>query len=195
MAAAELPPPAVSPITLSEPTPSGHELFTRIRLATAEDVPHIHKLTHQLAVFESLTHLFQATPATLTATLFPPNAPPPFTSFTVFLLELSTSPFSPMENPHFTPRLKSLHLDLPSTTPKKKPSEATLVMLMKMLLLEEGAGETALVGGGGAGGEDGTREGGLGGAGLECECHYVLRGDGSANFAGIEVLSADWRSS
>ncbi|KAL2227732.1 probable acetyltransferase NATA1-like isoform X1 [Sesamum indicum] len=113
MAAAAPPPPADSHIPLSEPTPCGHELFTRIRLATVEDVPHIHKLTHQLAVFESLTHLFQATPATLAATLFPPNAPPPFTSVTVLLLELSTLPFPPSENPHFTPWHKSLHLDLP----------------------------------------------------------------------------------
>ncbi|KAL0295514.1 UNVERIFIED_CONTAM: L-ornithine N5-acetyltransferase NATA1 [Sesamum angustifolium] len=134
-AAAPPPPPAAAPITLPEPTPSGHTLFTRIRLATTEDVPHIHKLIHQMAVFERLTDLFQATPAALSATLFPPNAPPPFTSFTVFLLELSTSPFPPSQNPHFTPRLKSLHLDLQSTTPKRKPSEATLVMLTMMLLL------------------------------------------------------------
>ncbi|KAK4430931.1 putative acetyltransferase NATA1-like [Sesamum alatum] len=119
-AAAPPPPPAAAPITLPESTPSGHTLFTRIRLATAEDVPHIHKLIHQMAVFERLTHLFQATPAALSATLFPPNTPPPFTSFTVFLLELSTSPFPPSQNPHFTPRLKSLHLDLPIDDPEKE---------------------------------------------------------------------------
>ncbi|KAK4430932.1 putative acetyltransferase NATA1-like [Sesamum alatum] len=118
--AAAPPPPGVAPMTLPELTPSCHELFTRIRLATAEDVSHIHKLTHQLAVFERLTHLFQATPAALSATLFPPNAPPPFTSFTIFLLELSTSPFPPSENPHFTPRLESLHLDLPVDDPEKE---------------------------------------------------------------------------
>ncbi|KAL0298746.1 UNVERIFIED_CONTAM: putative acetyltransferase NATA1-like [Sesamum radiatum] len=118
--AAAAPPVAISPNTPSEQIPSSHEVFTRIRLATVEDVPHIHKLTHQLAVFESLTHLFKATPATLSTTLFPPNAPPPFTSFTVFLLELSTSPFPPSENPHFTPRLKSLHLDSTVDDPERE---------------------------------------------------------------------------
>ncbi|KAI3458965.1 hypothetical protein Pfo_015628 [Paulownia fortunei] len=119
-AAAPPPPPSAAPITLPELTPSGHILFTRIRLATIEDVPHIHKLIHQMAVFEHLTHLFQATPASLSATLFPPNAPPPFTSFTIFLLELSTSPFLPSQNPHFTPVLKSLHMDLPIDDPEKE---------------------------------------------------------------------------
>ncbi|KAL0286535.1 UNVERIFIED_CONTAM: putative acetyltransferase NATA1-like [Sesamum calycinum] len=103
-AAAPPPPPAAAPITLRSPLLPATLYFTRIRLATAEDVPHIHKLIHQMAVFERLTDLFQATPAALSATLFPPNAPPPFTSFTVLLLELSTSPFPPSQNPHFTPR-------------------------------------------------------------------------------------------
>ncbi|KAK6136050.1 hypothetical protein DH2020_030216 [Rehmannia glutinosa] len=119
-AAAPPPPPTAAPITLPEPTPSGHTLFTRIRLATIDDVPHIHKLIHQMAVFERLTHLFEATTASLAATLFPPNAPPPFTSFTIFLLELSSSPFPPSQNPHFTPVLKSLHLDLPIDDPEKE---------------------------------------------------------------------------
>ncbi|PIM99021.1 Diamine acetyltransferase [Handroanthus impetiginosus] len=119
MAAAVPPPlPSAAPITLPEPTPPGHTLFTRIRLATIDDVPNIHKLIHQKAVFEGLSHLCQATADSLAATLFPPNPPSPFASFTIFLLELSTSPFSPTQNPHFTPLIKSLHLDLPIDDPE-----------------------------------------------------------------------------
>ncbi|XP_047973585.1 probable acetyltransferase NATA1-like [Salvia hispanica] len=88
-------------------------LFTRVRLATAADIPHIHSLIHQLAVYENLTHELQATPAALSATLFPAAAPPPFASFTTLLLEISTSPFSPSHDPHFAPLLKSFHLQLP----------------------------------------------------------------------------------
>ncbi|KAL3838319.1 hypothetical protein ACJIZ3_022910 [Penstemon smallii] len=121
-AAAPPPPPSAAPITLPESTPTGQTLFTRIRLATILDVPHIHNLIHQMAVFENLTHLFSATTASLSATLFPPNPPPPFTTFTVFLLELSSSPFPPTttENPHFTPLISSIHLDLPITDPEKE---------------------------------------------------------------------------
>ncbi|KAL0403487.1 UNVERIFIED_CONTAM: putative acetyltransferase NATA1-like [Sesamum radiatum] len=118
-AAAAPPPPSAAPITLPDSTPSGQPLFTRIRLATAEDVPHIHKLIHQMAVFERLTDLFQATPADLSATLFPPNPPPPFTSFTVFLLELSSIPFPATANSHFPPLLNSVLLDLPIDDPER----------------------------------------------------------------------------
>lgn len=101
--------------------PASTTLFVRIRLATITDIPHIHNLIHQLAVFEHLTHLFSATTATLSTTLFPPNPPPPFSSFTVFLLELSPSPFTPTpQNPTFTPILNSFHLDLPITDPEKE---------------------------------------------------------------------------
>ncbi|KAG8380516.1 hypothetical protein BUALT_Bualt06G0023800 [Buddleja alternifolia] len=119
-AAAPPPPPSAAPITLPESTPSGHTLFTRIRLATILDVPHIHSLIHQMAVFERLTHLFSATTDGLSATLFPPNAPPPFTSFTIFLLELSDSPFPPTQNDHFAPLLKTLNLDLSIDDPDKE---------------------------------------------------------------------------
>ncbi|KAL0281861.1 UNVERIFIED_CONTAM: hypothetical protein Sangu_2985300 [Sesamum angustifolium] len=46
--AAAAPPVAISPNTPSEQIPSSHEVFTRIRLATVEDVSHIHKLTNWL---------------------------------------------------------------------------------------------------------------------------------------------------
>lgn len=95
------------------PPLSSSTLYTRIRLATADDIPNIHNLIHQLAVYEHLTHEFQATPASLSATLFPSAAPPPFASFTTLLLEISTSPFPPSHNPHFTPLLKSFQLELP----------------------------------------------------------------------------------
>jgi len=38
------------------------------------------------------------------------------------------------------------------------------------VLQEKGVRKNAAFGGGEAGGEDGVREGGVGGAGLECEC-------------------------
>ncbi|XP_057788784.1 GCN5-related N-acetyltransferase 8-like [Salvia miltiorrhiza] len=120
-AAAPPPPPSEAPILLPETTPPGDSLFTRIRLATAADVPHIHKLINQMAVFERLTHLCEATTESLSATLFPPSAPPPFTSFTVFMLELSSAPFPPAanDNPHFNPILKPVHLDLPIDDPER----------------------------------------------------------------------------
>ncbi|KAH6827712.1 Acyl-CoA N-acyltransferases superfamily protein [Perilla frutescens var. hirtella] len=121
-AAAPPPPPSEAAIVLPDSTPAGDTLFTRIRLATAADVPHIHKLIHQMAVFERLTHLFEATTESLSATLFPPAAPPPFTSFSVFVLELSSAPFLPdaAANPHFSPILKSVHIDLPIDDPEKE---------------------------------------------------------------------------
>ncbi|KAL6543462.1 hypothetical protein OROHE_010084 [Orobanche hederae] len=93
----------------------GHTLHTRIciRLATTSDIPLIHRLIHQLAVYENLTHQSQATPAALPATLFPiatGAAPPPST---MLLLELFAAPFPPSHDSHFAPLLKSLPLDLP----------------------------------------------------------------------------------
>ncbi|KAH6838168.1 Acyl-CoA N-acyltransferases superfamily protein [Perilla frutescens var. hirtella] len=107
---------------LPQPPPFTVTLFTRIRLATVDDIPHLHKLIHQLAVYEHLTHEFQATTTALSATLFPPTAPPPFASFTMLLLELSTSPFQPSHNDHhfFTPLLKSMNLELPIDDQEKE---------------------------------------------------------------------------
>ncbi|KAI5648634.1 hypothetical protein M9H77_34639 [Catharanthus roseus] len=119
-AAAPPPPPSPAPIpetTVPETAPPRHSLFARIRLASIFDVPHIQRLIHQMAVYERLTHQFQATEASLAATLFPENPPPPFTSFTVFILEVSPNPFpfpsTAQQNPNFSPIFKTFHLDLP----------------------------------------------------------------------------------
>lgn len=119
-AAAPPPPPTSAPeVFKGDIAPTSHRVFIRIRLATAADVPHIHKLIHQMAVFERLTDLFSATEASLSTTLFPAaNPPPPFTSFTVFILEVCRNPFLPAPaNPHFTPIDKTLTLDLPIDDP------------------------------------------------------------------------------
>ncbi|KAL3520729.1 hypothetical protein ACH5RR_018878 [Cinchona calisaya] len=125
-AAAEGPPPpspaAIPETTVPEITPPRHPLFARIRLATIFDVPHLHKLIHQMATFERLTHLFTATEVSLAATLFPNPPPRPFTSFTVFILEVSPSPFppTPQTDPNFSPILKTFHLDLPIEDTEKE---------------------------------------------------------------------------
>ncbi|RDX60562.1 putative acetyltransferase NATA1-like protein, partial [Mucuna pruriens] len=121
-AAAPPPPPTPAPepaLTLPENTPFGHPLFTRIRLAAPSDVPHIHKLIHQMAVFERLTHLFSATESSLAATLFSPTAQP-FQSFTIFLLEASPAPFPDSNNPFFKPITKTVNLDLPIQDPERE---------------------------------------------------------------------------
>ncbi|XP_027366603.1 probable acetyltransferase NATA1-like [Abrus precatorius] len=124
-AAAPPPPPTPAPepaMILPEKAPVGHPLFTRIRLATVSDVPHIHKLIHQMAIFERLTHLFSATESSLSSTLFSPSSHP-FHSFTIFLLETSSNPFTPSpfdSNPFYTPSLKVLNLDLPIHDPERE---------------------------------------------------------------------------
>ncbi|KAL6980337.1 GCN5-related N-acetyltransferase 8 [Sarracenia purpurea var. burkii] len=124
--AAAAPPPPPSPIpipatTLRENHPIGHPLFARIRLATRSDVPNIHKLIHQMAVFERLTHLFSATEDSLSATLFGTNPSPPFHSFTVFILEVSTNPFLPTAAAApFQPITKSFNFDLPIADPESE---------------------------------------------------------------------------
>ncbi|CAJ1967868.1 unnamed protein product [Sphenostylis stenocarpa] len=120
--AAAAPPPAPTPApepatSLPETTP----LFTRIRLATPSDVPHIHKLIHQMAVFERLTHLFSATESSLSATLFSPTVLP-FNSFTIFLLEASPNPFPVStfdSNPFFKPLTKFVNLSVPIEDPER----------------------------------------------------------------------------
>ncbi|XP_010670040.2 GCN5-related N-acetyltransferase 8 [Beta vulgaris subsp. vulgaris] len=123
MAAVEPPPP---PTPTPEPNMNLREdqkqppntLYTRIRLATKSDVPFIHKLIHQMAVFEKLTHLFEATESSLSSTLF--NSPP-FQSFTVFLLEASSTPLSLHHPPtisFFQPIHKTFHLSQPMDDPE-----------------------------------------------------------------------------
>ncbi|KAJ8642972.1 hypothetical protein MRB53_004720 [Persea americana] len=93
--------------------PTGNRPMTvRIRLADKEDVPHIHRLIHQMAVFERLTHLCSATESSLSATLFNPDLRP-FHSFTVLILELSSTPPShpPQQNPDspFSEIIRTIH--------------------------------------------------------------------------------------
>nr|XP_027104961.1 probable acetyltransferase NATA1-like [Coffea arabica] len=122
------PPPFLATIpenTVPETAPFRHPLYARIRLATILDVPHIHKLIHQLATFERLAHQCTATEASLAATLFPsPNPPLPFTSFNVFILEVSPDPFPPPapqeDTTNSSPLLKTLHLDLASEDSEKE---------------------------------------------------------------------------
>ncbi|XP_043700950.1 probable acetyltransferase NATA1-like [Telopea speciosissima] len=105
------------PMTLPE-NPIGNPLFVRTRLANKDDVPHIHKLIHQMAVFEHLTDLFSATEASLSSTLF--NSPP-FQSFTVLVLEVSTRPFPEdlhHNNPVYPPVVRIFNLDLPIDDPE-----------------------------------------------------------------------------
>lgn len=56
------------------------------------------------------------------------------------------------------------------------------------MLQAAGVREDAADGRGKQGGEDGVREGGVGGAGLERERHQVLRGNGGSDLAGMEDL-------
>ncbi|PON32067.1 FkbH domain containing protein [Parasponia andersonii] len=124
-AAAPPPPPAPAPTppsTVPEgSTPVGHPIFARIRLAQPTDVPQIHKLIHQMAVFERLTHLFSATEASLLATLF--NSPP-FLSFTVFILEVSSHPFIDIiqhqSDVLYPPSVQVVNLDLPIDDPERE---------------------------------------------------------------------------
>ncbi|XP_027104960.2 GCN5-related N-acetyltransferase 8-like [Coffea arabica] len=127
MAAAAPPPPpspaAIPETTVPETAPPRHPLFARIRLGTIFDVPQLHKLIHQMATYERLTDQFAATEASLASTLFPsPSPPPPFTSFTVFILEVSPDPFppTPQDPSNFSPILKTFHLDLPIEDSEKE---------------------------------------------------------------------------
>ncbi|TQD76081.1 hypothetical protein C1H46_038393 [Malus baccata] len=101
--------------------PNGHSFFYRIPLALPTDVPHIHKLIHQLAVFEHLTDLFVATESSLSSILFTSH---PFQSFTIFVLEVSQTPFVEhlhleCNNSAYPPTIKTLNLDLPIDDPER----------------------------------------------------------------------------
>ncbi|GJY64410.1 probable acetyltransferase NATA1-like protein [Tanacetum coccineum] len=110
MAAAAGPPAPTPTPELNMNIPTTHHLFTRIRLATQLDTPFIHKMIHQMAVFERLSDQCIATVSSLSDTLFGSNYTP-FQSFTVFLLELSETPFPNTPNDAtFVPVCKSLNL-------------------------------------------------------------------------------------
>ncbi|KAK4284813.1 hypothetical protein QN277_001595 [Acacia crassicarpa] len=117
-AAAPPPPPTPAPVeALPESTPLGCPLFSRIRLATPLDVPRIHKLIHQMAVFERLTDIFSATESSLASTLFNSE---PFQSFTIFMLEVSPNPFPELTfNPFYKPTVRIVNLDLPIEDPDR----------------------------------------------------------------------------
>ncbi|WCJ19299.1 Acyl-CoA N-acyltransferases (NAT) superfamily protein [Euphorbia peplus] len=123
MAAAAPPPPpsdvptAPTGLPDSANTPVGHPIFTRIRLATPSDVPHIHKLITQMAIFERLTDICVATESSLSATLF---TSPPFHSFTVFLLEVSPTPLPTLFSPGFTSLEQTLNLEYPVPDPQRE---------------------------------------------------------------------------
>jgi len=74
-------------------------VFARVHLGSASDVPRIHKLIHQMAIFERLTQLFSTPEASLSSTLF---TSPPFQSFTIFILEVSPNPFPPSLLTHYS---------------------------------------------------------------------------------------------
>ncbi|CAJ2673482.1 unnamed protein product [Trifolium pratense] len=121
-AAAPPPPPTEAPITMPETALPRHPVFTRIRLATPSDVPFIHKLMHQMAVFERLTHLVTATESSYSSTLFTPDSKP-FHSTTIFILEVSQNPFTDTHfnnDPFYKPLTKVVNLDLPINDPEKE---------------------------------------------------------------------------
>ncbi|KAI4351432.1 hypothetical protein L6164_005801 [Bauhinia variegata] len=107
-------------MTLPKSTPVGNPLFSRMRLASPSDVPHIHKLIHQMAVFERVTDQFAATESSLSSTLFNSQ---PFQSVTVVILEVSPKPFVESHldsNPFYKPTVRVLHLDLPIDDPERE---------------------------------------------------------------------------
>ncbi|KAE9621149.1 hypothetical protein Lal_00019583 [Lupinus albus] len=123
-AASPLPTPAPEPaITLPGKTPLGHPIFTRIRLATPSDVPHLHKLIHQMAVFGNLTHQLSATESSLSSTLFPSTKLQPFHSFTIFILDVSLTLFTDTPyhtNPFYNPTEEVVNLDLAIEDPERE---------------------------------------------------------------------------
>ncbi|KAL7205470.1 hypothetical protein ACSBR2_018411 [Camellia fascicularis] len=116
-AAVQLPTPAPTPTTtLPENHPIGHPLFTRIRLATKSDIPHIHKLITSTPSGDSAT------------TALPPSSPYPLpsspTNPTPSLLSTpspssssNSPPPPPASSPPTPPPLSSLHLQIPQFRP------------------------------------------------------------------------------
>ncbi|EEF31440.1 probable acetyltransferase NATA1-like [Ricinus communis] len=103
-------------------TPFLSTLYTRVRLATPEDVPHIHKLIYKMADYYHLADTFEATESSLSAHLF---KSPPFQSFTTFLAEVSTKPLPRIESPHFTPVERVVQIDRPVIDPDAETFKST----------------------------------------------------------------------
>ncbi|KAD4982025.1 hypothetical protein E3N88_18696 [Mikania micrantha] len=118
MAAAAPPPSPAATAELNMNLRTNYPLFTRIFLAGKPDVSAIHKMIHQMAVFERFSDQCFATEPSLSATLFSNNTP--FESVTVFVIEVSTTLFpSPVSHhPKFTPIHKTLNLDRPISDPE-----------------------------------------------------------------------------
>ncbi|KAL7263135.1 hypothetical protein ACSBR1_001337 [Camellia fascicularis] len=126
MAGTAAPPPTPAPTpttTLPENHPIGHPLFTRIRLATKSNIPHIHKLITSPPLSDSATTALPPSPP------YPPPSSP--TTPTPPLLSTpspsSSSNSPPPPPPSSSPTLpslfpppisKSLNFDLSITDPE-----------------------------------------------------------------------------
>ncbi|KAJ6767818.1 DIAMINE N-ACETYLTRANSFERASE [Salix koriyanagi] len=128
--ASDISPPALASFAAPTTLVGQHQLYTRTRLATPADVPHIHKLMYQMAVFQNDTHLFTATESSLASTLF--NSPP-FQSFTIFILELSSYPFKNIHSPAFLPIERAVLVDHVATDPDAETFKSSM-LLMKMVI-------------------------------------------------------------
>ncbi|XP_050209099.1 GCN5-related N-acetyltransferase 8-like [Mercurialis annua] len=89
-------------------TPFLSTFYTRVRLATRDDVPHIHKLIYKMADYYELANTFEATESSLATHLF---KSPPFESFTTFLAEVSTKPLPKIDCSYFTPVDRVVQVD------------------------------------------------------------------------------------
>ncbi|XP_078427568.1 GCN5-related N-acetyltransferase 8-like [Wolffia australiana] len=96
-------------------------LWARVRLAEKADVPQLLKMIQQMADFERLTHLLSATESSLSAALFPSaDPPPPFKSFTVFILDVSPDPIDSSADPFFTPVSRKIELPTAISDPEQQ---------------------------------------------------------------------------
>ncbi|XP_057249099.1 L-ornithine N5-acetyltransferase NATA1 [Beta vulgaris subsp. vulgaris] len=113
---------------------SDHILYVRVRLATDEsDVPFIHGLIHKMAAFYHLSDECEATKSALSSTLFNSKTPfEPFKTVTVFLVEVSSTPFAPNHpsTQHFNHIETTLHLPHPINDPEMelfRTKEGTII--------------------------------------------------------------------
>ncbi|KAL7256773.1 hypothetical protein ACSBR1_010672 [Camellia fascicularis] len=120
MAGAVAPPPTPAPTpttTLPENHPIGHPLFTRIRLATKSDIPHIHKLITSPPSSDSATTALPPSPP-----YPPPSSPktptPPLLSTHSPSSSLNSPPPPPPSSPPTPPPFSSPHLQIPQFRPR-----------------------------------------------------------------------------